>query len=153
MHPLGQNFSQSKTISKKLRCAVQLPDTYCYFSTCLPRGTGIVTRRPLILQLIRNPSEEEVYAEFLHKRDERFIDFDKVRAEIEAETVRECGKKKGFSVNPIRLQIHSPHVADLTLIDLPGLVKNPDDDQPSDIEQQVRFRITNEAYAPRLFVL
>ena len=107
------------------------------FSGCLPRGTGIVTRRPLILQLIRISPGEEVYAEFLHKKDHRYTDFEQVRAEIEAETDRECGRNKNLSDKPIRLRIFSPKVVDLTLIDLPGLVKNPVGDQPDDIEERV----------------
>ena len=35
----------------------------------LPRGTGIVTRRPLVLQLQTHPEE---YAVFAHKPGERF---------------------------------------------------------------------------------
>jgi hypothetical protein len=43
----------------------------------LPRGKDIVTRRPLLLQLI-NIKEDSEYAEFLHLEDEKFTDFDKV---------------------------------------------------------------------------
>ena len=34
----------------------------------LPRGSGIVTRRPLVLQLMNNPSGE--WGEFLHAKGE-----------------------------------------------------------------------------------
>ncbi|KAK2717455.1 hypothetical protein QYM36_006285 [Artemia franciscana] len=101
----------------------------------LPRGTGIVTRRPLILQLINSHEE---YAEFGHLKGNRFIDFDLVRLEIEADTERICGSNKGISDKPIRLQIHSPYVLNLTLIDLPGMTKIPVADQPQDIENQIR---------------
>ena len=42
----------------------------------LPRGTGIVTRRPLILQLVRqdDPGAKE-YGEFLHNNREKIYDF------------------------------------------------------------------------------
>ena len=91
------------------------------------------------MQLIRIALGEEVYAEFLHKKDHRFTDFEQVRSEIEAETDRECGRNKNLSDKPIRLRIFSPKVVDLTLIDLPGLVKNPVGDQPEDIEERVDF--------------
>ncbi|MBA0823664.1 hypothetical protein Goarm_020382 [Gossypium armourianum] len=40
----------------------------------LPRGSGIVTRRPLVLQLHKTQSGAE-YAEFLHAPKRRFTDF------------------------------------------------------------------------------
>eukprot|EP00092_Neocalanus_flemingeri_P034950 GFUD01038029.1.p1 GENE.GFUD01038029.1~~GFUD01038029.1.p1 ORF type:complete len:778 (-),score=179.11 GFUD01038029.1:280-2613(-) len=101
----------------------------------LPRGNGIVTRRPLVLQLYNNPCEE--YAEFLHCEG-KFVDFDKVRQEIVDETDRETGSNKGISRKPINLRIYSPHVLNLTLVDLPGLTKVAVGDQPEDIEYQIR---------------
>ncbi|KAJ8332400.1 hypothetical protein SKAU_G00425730 [Synaphobranchus kaupii] len=101
----------------------------------LPRGSGIVTRRPLILQLVNNKAE---YAEFLHCKGRKFVDFDEVRMEIEAETDRITGSNKGISPVPINLRVYSPHVLNLTLIDLPGMTKVAVGDQPVDIEQQIR---------------
>ena len=70
----------------------------------LPRGTGIVTRVPLVMQLTNVPTlaqrsqlatypELEEWAEFLHLPDQHFDDFDQVRTEIEAQTVRLVGDK------------------------------------------------------------
>ena len=59
--------------------------------------------------------------------------------EIEDETDRETGRNRGISNKPINLTVYSPNVMDLTLVDLPGLTRNPVGDQPSDIEQQVLF--------------
>ncbi|XP_059414779.1 dynamin-3 isoform X9 [Carassius carassius] len=101
----------------------------------LPRGSGIVTRRPLILQLVNNKAE---YAEFLHCKGRKFVDFDEVRQEIEAETDRITGSNKGISPIPINLRVYSPNVLNLTLIDLPGMTKVAVGDQPPDIEHQIR---------------
>uniref|UniRef100_A0A665W8D9 Interferon-induced GTP-binding protein Mx n=1 Tax=Echeneis naucrates TaxID=173247 RepID=A0A665W8D9_ECHNA len=101
----------------------------------LPRGSGIVTRRPLVLQLINCPTE---YAEFLHCKGKKFTDFDEVRQEIEAETDRVTGHNKGISPVPINLRVYSPIVLNLTLVDLPGMTKVPVGDQPADIEHQIR---------------
>ncbi|XLR32959.1 hypothetical protein S83_060859, partial [Arachis hypogaea] len=46
-----------------------------------------------------------------------------VRKEISDETDRITGKTKQISNIPIQLSIYSPHVVNLTLIDLPGLTK------------------------------
>ncbi|KAF7653270.1 hypothetical protein LDENG_00085330 [Lucifuga dentata] len=101
----------------------------------LPRGSGIVTRRPLILQLVNSNTE---YAEFLHCKGRKFVDFEEVRLEIEAETDRITGSNKGISPIPINLRVYSPHVLNLTLIDLPGMTKVAVGDQPQDIEHQIR---------------
>jgi dynamin 1-like protein len=103
----------------------------------LPRGSGIVTRRPLILQLINIPSDDDApephtaaavatqqeWAEFHHIPNRRFTEFQDVKREIENETARIAGSNKGINRQPINLKIYSPHVLSLTLVDLPGLTK------------------------------
>lgn len=140
----------------------------------LPRGSGIVTRRPLILQLINVPSErddkpehDEVHvphtaasvagqgewAEFHHMPGRKFYDFSEVKREIENETARIAGNNKGINRQPINLKIYSPHVLSLTLVDLPGLTKVPIGDQPSDIEKQTRNLITEYIAKPNSIIL
>lgn len=120
----------------------------------LPRGSGIVTRRPLILQLIRNAVNGEEYGEFLHmNRSKKFYDFNEIREEIQRETDRICGQNKGVSSTPINLRIHSPNVLDLTLIDLPGMTKVPVGDQPPDIEIQIRSVILQYVEHPNCLIL
>ncbi|PSS26280.1 Dynamin-related protein like [Actinidia chinensis var. chinensis] len=110
----------------------------------LPRGSGIVTRRPLVLQLHRIDEGRE-YAEFMHLPRKKFTDFAAVRKEIADETDRETGRTKQISSVPIHLSIYSPSVVNLTLIDLPGLTKVAVDGQPEsvvhDIENMVRTYI------------
>lgn len=72
----------------------------------LPRGSGIVTRRPLILQLINGNAE---FGEFLHCKGKKFMDFNEIRSEIEAETDRVTGSNKGISNIPINLRVYSPN--------------------------------------------
>ncbi|KAI8985641.1 Dynamin central region-domain-containing protein [Trametes punicea] len=124
----------------------------------LPRGSGIVTRRPLVLQLIHTPVPEastQPYTEwgqFLHI-DKRFTDFNEIRREIEQETFRVAGQNKGISKLPIHLRIYSPNVLDLTLVDLPGLTKIPVGDQPSDIERQIRSLVLDYISKPNCVIL
>jgi dynamin 1-like protein len=140
----------------------------------LPRGSGIVTRRPLILQLINVPSErsdhpddhevhiphtpaavagQDEFAEFNHIPGRRFFDFAEVRREIENETARIAGNNKGINRQPINLKIYSPHVLSLTLVDLPGLTKVPIGDQPTDIEKQTRNLISEYIAKPNSIIL
>ncbi|KQJ97871.1 dynamin-related protein 1E [Brachypodium distachyon] len=111
----------------------------------LPRGSGIVTRRPLVLQLHKTEEGEKDYAEFMHMPRRRFTDFALVRKEIEDETDRLTGRTKQISPVPIHLSIYSPNVVNLTLIDLPGLTKVAIEGQPEtiveDIENMVRLHV------------
>lgn len=63
------------------------------------------------------------WAEFSHIPNRRFTDFGDVKREIENETARVAGSNKGITRQPINLKIYSPHVLNLTLVDLPGLTK------------------------------
>ncbi|KAL8434154.1 hypothetical protein ACSSS7_003336 [Eimeria intestinalis] len=134
----------------------------------LPRGTGIVTRRPLILQercfsarllrlllvqLQHTPGTSEEWGEFSHSPGHRFTDFSQIRREIERETERVIGRSKNVSPIPICLKISSPHVIDLTLIDLPGITKVPVGDQPSDIELQIRKIVLQYISQPSCVIL
>lgn len=149
----------------------------------LPRGTGIVTRRPLVLQLINRPATSlppgstngaapidsdnptplkpgadssqnpDEWGEFLHKPGEKFFDFNKIRDEIVQDTEIKTGKNGGISPLPINLRIFSPHVLTLTLIDLPGLTKVPVGDQPRDIEKQIKDMLFKFITKPNSIIL
>ncbi|KAH8032527.1 hypothetical protein HPB51_025980 [Rhipicephalus microplus] len=132
----------------------------------LPRGSGIVTRRPLVLQLVYVSKDDvqhrsadegtlqlEEWAKFLHTKNKIYTDFDTVREEIEAETDRMSGTNKGICPEPISLKIFSSRVVNLALVDLPGLTKVPVGDQPDDIEQQVRTLILHYISNPNSLIL
>ena len=135
----------------------------------LPRGTGIVTRRPLVIRLFKitdrdlderlnsiNGTQHSKFAtdwvKFKHSERE-FIDFDEVRQEIEEETKRVCGENRGICAEPITLGVYSKNVVNLTLVDLPGLTKNPVGDQPEDIEIQIRDLVTKYIKNPNSIIL
>ncbi|XP_068950943.1 dynamin-1-like protein isoform X6 [Petaurus breviceps papuanus] len=132
----------------------------------LPRGTGVVTRRPLILQLVHvspedrgktsgdeNGIQAEEWGKFLHTKNKLYTDFDEIRQEIENETERISGNNKGVSPEPIHLKIFSPNVVNLTLVDLPGMTKVPVGDQPKDIELQIRDLILRFISNPNSIIL
>ncbi|KAM7127679.1 dynamin-1-like protein isoform 4-T4 [Ciconia maguari] len=145
----------------------------------LPRGTGVVTRRPLILQLVhvspedgrktagdendpatwKNPRhlskeiDAEEWGKFLHTKNKIYTDFDEIRQEIENETERISGNNKGISPEPIHLKIFSSNVVNLTLVDLPGMTKVPVGDQPKDIELQIRELILQFISNPNSIIL
>lgn len=118
----------------------------------LPRGKDIVTRRPLVLQLLHVQSGEE-WGEFAHLPGKRFGDFLQIRREIEEETGRVAGHNKGISRSPIQLRIYSSRVVNLTLVDLPGITKIPVGEQPPDIENQVRQLVLEHITRPNSIIL
>ncbi|KAF9168843.1 vacuolar protein sorting-associated protein 1, partial [Mortierella sp. AD010] len=143
----------------------------------LPRGSGIVTRRPLVLQLINRPNpnasdeesdkstvdnkkdavdekkEPEEWGEFLHQPGVKYTDFNLIREEIIRDTEAKTGKNAGISPLPINLRIYSPHVLTLTLVDLPGLTRLPVGDQPKDIEKQIKDMIIKYITKPNSIIL
>ncbi|KAI3449018.1 hypothetical protein Pfo_005683 [Paulownia fortunei] len=119
----------------------------------LPRGSGIVTRRPLVLQLQKIEDGQQEYAEFGHLPRRRFSDFALVRKEIQDETDRITGKTKQISPVPIHLSIYSPNVVNLTLIDLPGLTKVAVEGQPESIVQDIENMVRTYVEKPNCIIL
>jgi dynamin 1-like protein len=152
----------------------------------LPRGSGIVTRRPLLLQLVNPHSTEweetfddetgdvvwmnkntgdvrkdpppksedqfQEYAEFLHLPDQKFTDFEKVRDEIERFTEETCPNQTVKS-DPISLKIVSPDVLTMTLVDLPGLTRNPVGGQPESIMRDIRKMVEDYVKDDNVIIL
>ena len=100
----------------------------------LPRGDGVVTRRPLELRLCHINSGEP-WAIFEERKGIKFTDFIKVREIIEALTDEVCKSNKNIIDKPIILNVYSPTCPDLTLVDLPGITRVPVGDQPENIEE------------------
>ena len=100
----------------------------------LPRGDGVVTRRPLELRLC-HISHGEPWAVFEERKGQKFTDFNKVRETIEALTDEVCQKDKNIVDKPIILNVYSQTCPDLTLVDLPGVTRVPVGDQPKNIEE------------------
>ena len=110
----------------------------------LPRGTGIVTRCPIVLNLVNNNgnlffcrilnlavyirtvyifwAEAEEWVEFDHKKGIKF-EIEEVEKEIRAQTDVIAGKNMEITREKIQLTVYSPNVLTLTVVDLPGLVK------------------------------
>uniref|UniRef100_A0A3B5MF04 Interferon-induced GTP-binding protein Mx n=1 Tax=Xiphophorus couchianus TaxID=32473 RepID=A0A3B5MF04_9TELE len=90
----------------------------------LPRGSGIVTRCPLELKMKKRNEGEDWYGKISYQEHEEEI---KNPATVEKIITRAqnkiAGKGSGISDELITLEIASPNVPDLTLIDLPGIAR------------------------------
>ena len=100
----------------------------------LPRGDGVVTRRPLELRLC-HINHGDPWAIFEERKGVKFTDFVKVRETIEALTDEVCKTNKNIIDKPIVLNVYSQTCPDLTLVDLPGVTRVPIGDQPKNIEE------------------
>ena len=100
----------------------------------LPRGDGVVTRRPLELRLC-HISTGDPWAVFEERKGKKYTDFIQVRETIEALTDEVCGKDKNILDKPIVLNVYSQTCPDLTLVDLPGVTRVPIEGQPKNIEE------------------
>lgn len=117
----------------------------------LPRGTGIVTRCPLILRLIKSDVYQD-YATFSHIPDCPFTDFSDVTREITTIN-RDIAQSEGVSTKEIFMNIYSNNVVDLTLIDLPGIIKIPLKGQAKDLDRKINLMIMEYASQQNSIIL
>lgn len=103
----------------------------------LPRGSGVVTRRPLELRMVHdsNPTAKPYGVFEQLSKEKKYFDFDEIRRTIEAETDKVAGKDKGIVDIPLKLTVYSYECPDLTLIDLPGITKISVGNQIENIEE------------------
>ncbi len=99
----------------------------------LPKGDGVVTRRPLELHL-NHINAGEPWAEFEERKDIKFTDFTKLEETIEELTEELSEMNRKIINKPIIMNIYSQTCPDLTLFDLPGIYRVPIGDCPKNIE-------------------
>ncbi|XP_006886826.1 PREDICTED: interferon-induced GTP-binding protein Mx1-like [Elephantulus edwardii] len=105
----------------------------------LPRGSGIVTRCPLVLRLKKLMCGEEWKGKITYEDNEINIS-DPLEVEEQVYKAQNiiAGHGLGISHKLISLEISSPNVPDLTLIDLPGITRVAVGNQPADIGKQIK---------------
>ncbi|XP_072542457.1 interferon-induced GTP-binding protein Mx-like isoform X2 [Salminus brasiliensis] len=105
----------------------------------LPRGTGIVTRCPLVLKLKRVEAGVAWSGILSYQGQLKILQKpEDVGHAVSNAQVALAGQGKGISHEMIALEIKSSNVPDLTLIDLPGIARVATGDQPVDIEKQIK---------------
>ena len=118
----------------------------------LPRGEGVVTRRPLELRLVHTYDQSKPWAKF-EGSETKYQNFDEVRRNIERLTDEVAGRNKEIVDDPIVLTIYSGTCPDLTLIDLPGITRIPVAGQPKDIERITKEMAYRYVSDPRTIIL
>ena len=106
----------------------------------LPRAQNICTRCPLELRMkaARDAEYATIRGSGTNAIDTRINDFTKIADEISRLTSTIAGSGNNVSSNPIYLTVYKRNVPyDLTLIDLPGITRNPLPGQQSNIHEQI----------------
>lgn len=112
----------------------------------LPRGEGIVTRVPLILQLRGVKDGETESATIMaspgaNNDIEEAIDIRQISDKIKETTDRIAGTGKDVQNKPITVKIFRKNQDDLTLVDLPGITRVALEDQAGGNNQELEKRI------------
>lgn len=102
----------------------------------LPKGSNMMTRRPIELTLVSTPDAQAEYGEFPALSLGKITDFAQIQKTLTdlnlAVPAADC-----VSDDPIQLTISSPNVPDLSMIDLPGYIQVSGHDQPPELKQKI----------------
>ncbi|EXJ65895.1 dynamin GTPase [Cladophialophora psammophila CBS 110553] len=102
----------------------------------LPKGSNMVTRRPIELTLVNTPDAKAEYGEFPALGMGKITDFSQIQ-KILTDLNLAVPPEQCVSDDPIQLSVYSPNVPDLSLIDLPGYIQVSGKDQPSELKQKI----------------
>lgn len=102
----------------------------------LPKGSNMVTRRPIELTLVNTPDSQAEYGEFPALGLGKITDFSSIQRTL-TELNLAVPDSECVSDDPIQLTISSPHVPDLSLIDLPGYIQVVGQGQPFELKQKI----------------
>ncbi|XP_068011341.1 interferon-induced GTP-binding protein Mx-like [Melanerpes formicivorus] len=106
----------------------------------LPRGNGIVTRCPLELKLKRVPAPQAWKGKISFRNTSiELQNASEVDKAVRSAQDIVAGTTGAISGEIISLEICSPHVPDMTLIDLPGIARMAVGNQPKDIGEQIKM--------------
>ncbi|KAI8872568.1 hypothetical protein GQ42DRAFT_119201 [Ramicandelaber brevisporus] len=103
----------------------------------LPKGTNMVTRRPIELTLVHTPGATEEYGEFPQLGLGKVHDFSKIQSTL-TDLNKAVPESECVSSVPIDLRIYSPNVPDLKLVDLPGYIQVTSRNQPTLLRDKIR---------------
>lgn len=117
----------------------------------LPKGSNMITRRPIELTLVNTPETQTDYGEFPALGLGKMTDFSHIQKTLTdlnlAVPAEEC-----VSDDPIRLSIYSPNVPDLSLTDLPGYIQVSGLDQPPELKQKIADLCDKYIQAPNIIL-
>lgn len=115
----------------------------------LPKGSNMVTRRPIELTLVNTPNGQSEYGEFPALGLGKITDFSQIQRTL-TDLNLAVPEKDCVTDDPIQLTISSPNVPDLSLIDLPGYIQVAGHDQPPELKQKISDLCDKYIQAPNI---
>lgn len=103
----------------------------------LPRGQGIVTRRPVIIQKLVDSSAQADYCLLDQYPNKRITDFEFVRGFLQEKMDEAARSQLGISSEPVVVKIFVREGITISLIDMPGLTKIALQGQAADFPKQI----------------
>ncbi|KAI5955183.1 MGM1 [Candida jiufengensis] len=103
----------------------------------LPKGSNMVTRRPIELTLVNTPESASNVAELPALKMYNLTDFTQLQ-KILYDLNMAVPETDCISNDPIQVTIRSPKVPDLSLVDLPGYIQVEAADQPIELKKKIR---------------
>ncbi|CAI5759378.1 unnamed protein product [Candida verbasci] len=103
----------------------------------LPKGSNMVTRRPIELTLVNTPESASNVAELPALKLYNLTDFTQLQKTL-YDLNMTVPETDCISNDPIQVTIRSPKVPDLSLVDLPGYIQVEAADQPTELKKKIR---------------
>lgn len=117
----------------------------------LPKGSNMVTRRPIELTLVNTPGSTDEYGEFPDLGLRRITDFTSIQRTL-TELNLAVPDSECVSDDPIHLTVYSANVPDLSLIDLPGYIQVVGQNQPLELKQKISELCDKYIQAPNVIL-
>lgn len=117
----------------------------------LPKGSNMVTRRPIELTLVNTPDAKAEYGEFPALGLGKITDFLQIQKTL-TDLNLAVPEKECVSDDPIQLRIYSPRIPDLSLIDLPGYIQVSGYDQPTELKARIAELCDKYLKAPNIIL-
>ncbi|PVU90919.1 hypothetical protein BB561_004649 [Smittium simulii] len=103
----------------------------------LPKGSNMVTKRPIELTLIYEPTAEIPYGEFPALGLNNIQNFTEIQKTL-VDLNQSVSESDCISEDPIELKIYSKNIPDLRLVDLPGYIQITNKNQPLALKQKIK---------------
>lgn len=112
----------------------------------LPCGNDLVTKCPIIINLHQDNTNYTLINE------KKFTNPSEIKQKIKSEMILNCLKEEITDI-PVVINIYGPNLIDVTLVDLPGLIKNPKKNQAENIDERIENMVINYIKEENTFIL
>lgn len=117
----------------------------------LPKGSDMVTRRPIELTLVNESGVENQLFDFPLNNIYNISDFEQVK-KILYDLNTSVSEAECISEDPIKVTIKSSTIPNLSLVDLPGYIQLESTNQPPELKKKIRKLCEKYLEAPNIIL-